>query len=82
MFLPAMQQYCGRRFTVLKRMERMYLEESGTLRKLRNTVLLNGAMCDGLLMRCDRSCFFYWREAWLKRVDGKTYKTPQADFLA
>jgi len=54
---------------VQKRMERMFLEESGTLRKLKNTVLLKDVACDGLLMRCDRYCLFYWREAWLKRVE-------------
>lgn len=68
-FLPAMTQFCGHRYTVLKRMERMFLEESGTVRKLKNTVLLKDVACDGLLMRCDRSCLFYWREAWLKRVE-------------
>ena len=67
-FLPAMTQFCGGRYTVQKRMERMFLEESGTLRKLKNTVLLKDVACDGLLMRCDRYCLFYWREAWLKRV--------------
>jgi hypothetical protein len=68
-FLPAMTQFCGQRYTVQKRMERMFLEESGTLRKLKNTVLLKDVACDGLLMRCDRYCLFYWREAWLKRVE-------------
>jgi len=68
-FLPAMTQFCGGRYTVQKRMERMFLEESGTLRKLKNTVLLKDVACDGLLMRCDRYCLFYWREAWLKRVE-------------
>lgn len=79
-FLPAMRQFCGRRYVVLKRMERMFQEESGTLRKVRNTVLLDGVMCDGLLMRCDRSCFFYWREAWLRRVDvAETASSPAAE---
>jgi hypothetical protein len=67
-FLPAMRAFCGQQFVVLKRLERMYQEESGTLRRLKNTVLLDRVMCDGLLMRCDRCCFFYWREAWLRRV--------------
>lgn len=69
-FSPVMYQFCGKRFVVHRRMERMYLEESRVLRCIKNTVLLQGVMCDGLLMRCDKSCFFYWREAWLRRVDG------------
>jgi hypothetical protein len=43
------------------------LEGSGELRKLQNTVLLEGVMCDGIF-GCDRSCFQFWREAWLRRV--------------
>jgi hypothetical protein len=68
-FLPMMEQFCGKRFTVFKRMETLYQEESGQVRRLKNTVLLSTVQCDGLLMSCDRSCFFYWREAWLRRVD-------------
>lgn len=69
-YIPAMSEFSGRRFKVFKRMETMYQEESGKVRRLRNTVLLDSVHCDGLLMRCDRGCFFYWREAWLRRVDG------------
>jgi hypothetical protein len=68
-FLPAMREYCGRRFVVLKRVQRIYLEESCKTRKMKNTVLLKDVMCDGLLMGCDRSCYFYWREAWLRRPE-------------
>jgi hypothetical protein len=33
------------------------------------TVLLDGVMCDGTEHGgCDRSCFLFWREEWLKRV--------------
>lgn len=69
-YIPAMSEFSGKRFKVFKRMETMYQEESGNVRRLRNTVLLDGVHCDGLLMRCDRACLFYWREAWLRRVDG------------
>ena len=66
-FLPDMGRYCGKRYVVLKRVERIYLEESGRTRRLKNTVLLRDVMCDGMYKGCDRSCFFYWREAWLRR---------------
>ena len=69
-FLPGMHAFCGQRFVVFKRMETLYSEETGQVRTLRNTVLLTGVQCDGLLMRCDRSCYFYWREAWLRRVES------------
>lgn len=71
-FLPGMAPFCGRQFRVFKRMETLYQEESGQVRRMKNTVLLEAVYCDGLLMRCDRSCFYFWREAWLRRVSGET----------
>lgn len=67
-FLPGMYPFCGRQFKVLRRMETIYQEESSQVRRLRNTVLLADVQCDGLLMKCDRLCYLFWREAWLKRV--------------
>ncbi|MBZ5603671.1 MAG: hypothetical protein LAO79_15330 [Acidobacteriia bacterium] len=64
-----MRRFCGRRVKVHKRMERMFLEESKQYRRLKNTVLLEGSMCEGIGIGCDRSCFFFWREAWLRRVE-------------
>jgi len=78
-YIPAMSAFSGQRFRVFKRMQTMYQEESGNVRRLRNTVLLDGVHCDGLLMRCDRACFFYWREAWLRRVDGPKSNLIQID---
>jgi hypothetical protein len=69
-FSPGMRAYCGKRLIVFKRVERVYLEESKQMRRVKNTVLLGGVLCDGLLMGCDRACFFFWREAWLRRVAG------------
>jgi hypothetical protein len=69
-FLHGMHPFSGKRFVVFKRMATLYSEETGQVRTLKNTVLLTGVQCDGLLMRCDRSCYFYWREAWLRRVES------------
>jgi hypothetical protein len=65
-FLPGMRSLCGTRQHVLKRVERICLEWSGEPRRVKNTVLLEGVICDG----CDRTCFYFWREAWLRRVDN------------
>ena len=74
-FLPAMHPFCGKRFKVLKRMETLYQEESRRVRRLKHTVLLSEVQCDGLLMRCDRSCYLFWREAWLRQVT----ESPDSD---
>jgi hypothetical protein len=62
--------FCEQRFRVHKRLETLFLEESRQIRKMKNTVLLENVFCDGSSYRCDRSCFYYWREAWLRKVDG------------
>lgn len=68
LFMPDMAHYCGQRFRVYKPIERLLMEDTGELRRMRNTVLLEGVMCKGLNVGCDRSCFHFWREAWLRRV--------------
>ncbi len=60
--------HCGRRFRVQRRLERMFLEESQQVRSLKHTVLLAGVHCGGDGIGCDRQCFYFWREAWLRRV--------------
>ena len=67
-FVPEMWRYCGRRLRVYKRLETIFLEESKQLRRLKHTVLLEGAVCEGAGLGCDKSCLLYWREAWLKRA--------------
>lgn len=69
-WMPEMRKFCGRRFRVFKRLERILLESTGEYRKVKNTVLLEGVMCDGQgFYGCDRSCFHFWREVWLRRVE-------------
>ena len=69
-FTPEMVKFCGKRFTVYKRLENIILESTGELRRIKSpTVLLEGVLCDGEAHgKCDRSCFCFWREAWLRRM--------------
>jgi len=71
-FTPEMQKFCGRRFKVYKRLERIILEATGELRTIRSpTFILEGVFCDGSAHGgCDRSCFCFWREEWLKKVES------------
>lgn len=69
LWMTGMRKYCGTRCRVYKRVGRIMLESDGQLRTMKNTVLLEGAACDGREFGgCDRSCFHFWREIWLKRV--------------
>lgn len=69
-FMPEMEKFCGKDFKVFKRVETIKLESTGEVRKLRSpTVFLEGVYCDGERHEgCDRACFHFWREAWLRRL--------------
>ena len=68
-FAPDMLDFCGRRFRVARRVERIVLEWSGRLQPISDTVILEGVTCNGVSRRgCPRDCYQLWREAWLKRV--------------
>ncbi len=76
-FMKEMKQHCGRRFKVFRKLEKIVLETTGELRRIRlPTFLLEGAFCSGEAHGdCDRSCFCFWREDWLKPVSGPMNET-------
>jgi hypothetical protein len=77
LWMTGMRKYCGKQYRVHRKVERIMLESNGQLRSMKNTVLLEGVMCDGSAFGgCDRSCFHFWREAWLKRVPKQPRKDP------
>jgi hypothetical protein len=64
-----MLRYCGRRMRVLGPVQSIILETNGQRATLKDTVILADAVCEGICARnCPRANYFYWREAWLKRV--------------
>jgi len=69
-FTREMTRFCGRKFKVFKRVDRIILEATGEMRVMRSpTVLLEGVICDGKFHGgCTRSCFCFWREVWLRRA--------------
>lgn len=68
------KKFCGKRYRVLSRMDRMICESSGEMREVKGTVFLDGHMC--LCARvfggCPRQEYCYWREVWLRRVSAPT----------
>ena len=76
-WMTGMRKYCGKRFRVYRRVDKIMLETNGQLRKMKNSVLLEGVLCDGVEFgACDRSCFHFWREVWLRRVPEEHVKNP------
>ena len=74
-FMDGMRYYCDRRLKVFKRAETIFDERRWKVVRLRNTVLLEGALCDGTFMSsrafqiCHRSCFYFWKAGWLRPED-------------
>lgn len=67
-FMPEMAALCGRRFRVWRRIEKTCVE-GDRVRRMRNTVLLDGIRCDGSAHGgCEKECTLFWREEWLRRV--------------
>jgi hypothetical protein len=71
-FMGEMWEYCGTTHRVLKCVQRFVDERDYQVKKARGIVLLEGVMCQGteLYGRCDRACFFFWREEWLEKIQG------------
>ena len=67
-----MLKYCGRRARVLRRIEKIIDEKTGRMLTIkRDCVILDGVICRGDYHRsCPRAIYPYWREAWLRRVEG------------
>jgi hypothetical protein len=70
-FMPEMVQYCGTTQRVLRLMERFVDERDLRVKKCKGIVLLEGTVCQGTAEfgRCDRSCFHFWREEWLEKIE-------------
>jgi hypothetical protein len=70
-----MLPFCGKRFRVRQRVSRIIDYQTGRLIELKSDcVKLEGVTCSGDLSLgrwfCPRAIYPYWRECWLRRVDG------------
>src|SRR6267143_1909581 len=77
-FMPEMVQFCGRRFEVDKRADKICdtIHYTGS-RRLPAAVLLADLRCDGSRHDgCQAECRPFWKEAWLRRVEGATVPAP------
>ena len=69
LFAPAMADFCGQVMKVRDRVENIVLEATPHQRKIKDTVVLEGATCVGVCHRmCPRQSLLFWRECWLERV--------------
>lgn len=69
-FMPEMVGFCGRRFRVRARVERTCVDNMAK-RRMDDAVWLEDVRCSGAAHeQCQMGCLLFWKEAWLKRVDG------------
>jgi hypothetical protein len=71
-FMPEMLQFCGERFHVHKVAIKACdtITNSG-LYRMHNAVHLSNVRCDGSAHGgCQAACNIYWKDAWLRRIEG------------
>ena len=83
-FMPEMLQYCGQRFSVRAVAHKTCdtICNSGG-RRLHSTVHLADLRCDGSAHGgCQAECSLFWKDAWLKPVNGKDKSSAQSTAAA
>ena len=65
-----MVPYCGKRYRVLRRVNRVIDPRSRKMISLReNSLILDGVICGGEARRfCPRAVYTFWRDIWLNKV--------------
>jgi hypothetical protein len=79
-FMPEMLRYCGKRYRVFRRVEKIHHyfgPAAPHLRRLRDAVLLDELRCDGAgHSSCQAGCQLIWKEAWLVPSDSADADSP------
>ena len=73
MFMPEMLPFCDTKQKVLKPLERFVDERDYKVKICKGLVLLENLNCEGTsdYGRCDRSCYYFWREEWLEKQNNR-----------
>jgi hypothetical protein len=70
-FMPEMFSFCGQRFRVFKRAHKTCDTVFPTRGRRVDAAVHLETRCDGSAHGgCQAGCLLFWKEAWLKRVDG------------
>jgi len=70
-FIDEMAKHCGKTFRIFKRVNKIFDAYTWKMKKSHEIVLLDGVFCHGYgeYKECDRTCPFFWKEAWLEKVE-------------
>jgi hypothetical protein len=82
-FMEEMWPYCNTMQKVLKRVEKFLDERDYLLKKTKGIIILEKVFCQGTrdFGSCDRTCFFFWREEWLEKMEMSPAETSIEDLL-
>ncbi len=71
--MDGMWKYCGTEQRVLKVVRQFLDERDYLMKKCKGIVILDEVICEGTIWwgKCDRSCYYFWREEWLEKVDSE-----------
>ena len=71
LFIDEMAQYCMGTYRVVKRVNKVFDALPWKMKKSHDIVILDGVFCHGYgqYKECDRTCFFFWKEAWLEKIE-------------
>jgi hypothetical protein len=70
-FMPEMLEFCGRKFRVSNRALTICFMGPGSHRRFNDddVVTLDGVR-SAAHVGCQKACMIFWREAWLRKVEG------------
>jgi hypothetical protein len=81
-FMPEMLQYCGHRFRVAARADKICSTMYAGSQELPAAVLLEDLRCDGSEHDgCQTGCRIFWKEVWLRRLEPEelALSTPDSN---
>jgi hypothetical protein len=70
-FQVGMYEYCGKEYSVARKVNYFFDEARQKMCRCRDIFLLDGVYCSGktaYLAPCGRNCYFFWHANWLKKV--------------
>ena len=79
--MPEMLEFCGRKFRVSNRALTICFSGPGSHRRFEDddVVTLDGVRCSGAAHDgCQKACMIFWREAWLRKVEGTANQSNQS----
>ncbi|MBL9123418.1 MAG: hypothetical protein JNG90_07275 [Planctomycetaceae bacterium] len=80
-FEAEMLPYCGKRYRVVQRVERLVDERTGHIKQMGSVgIILEDVICASAYRTpCPRANLLYWREIWLRRAEPHEIPEPPAE---